>query len=130
MEVEDTAEGIIEFEDGMLANFHAISYYSTDSQISLEIDCQNGVATLLGDKATIKFSDGTLIQSAPDADSLDYGKVKNYWGVCHNKQIKDFYHHVETGEEMYIPAESALETQKLVFAIYESGREGKTVYLD
>jgi hypothetical protein len=30
---------------------------------------------------------------------------------------------------MYIPVESAFETQDVVFAIYESGREHKRVYL-
>lgn len=131
IEVEDTAEGVIEFENGVLANFHAINYYSKDSQISLEFDCQNGTATLLGDTATVKLNDGTEIVSKPAEDEcVNYGKVKNYWGMCHLKQITDFYHHLETGEAMYIPVESAFETQDVVFAIYESGREHKTVYLN
>ncbi len=128
IEVEDTAEGVIEFENGVLANFHAINYYSKDSQIALEFDCQNGTATLLGDTATVKFNDGTVLTSKPAEDEfVNYGNVKNYWGVCHLKQISDFYHHIKTGEAMYIPVESAFETQDVVFAIYESGRENRTV---
>ena len=129
IEVEDTAEGVIEFENGVLANFHAINYYSKDSQISLEFDCQNGTATLLGDTATIRFNDGTTQVSKPaDDEFVDYGNVKNYWGVCHYKQISDFYNYIKTGEAMYIPVESAFKTQDVVFAIYESGREHKTIY--
>ena len=123
IEVEDTAEGLIEFENGVLANFHAINYYSKDSQISLEFDCQNGVVTLLGDTATVRYNDGTTESSKPAEDEfVNYGNVKNYWGVCHLKQISDFYHHIKTGEPMYVPVESAYETQELVFDIYEKGR--------
>ncbi|MBR6633019.1 MAG: Gfo/Idh/MocA family oxidoreductase [Clostridia bacterium] len=129
IEVEDTAEGVIEFENGVLANFHAINYYSTDSTISVEFDCEKGVATLLGDTATIKLNDGTVLVSHDDEEVVDYGKVKSYWGICHKKQIADYYHHIKTGEPMYITLESAYETQKVVFAIYESGREHKPVYL-
>lgn len=129
IEVEDTAEGVIEFENGVLANFHAINYYSDDSKISLEFDCEKGKATLLGDVATVTFNDGTVETSLPD-ERVDYGNVKGYWGICHAKQIADFYHHIKTGEPMYIPVESAFETQDVVFAIYESGREHKTVYLN
>lgn len=129
IEVEDTAEGAIEFKNGVLANFHAINYYSKDSVISLEFDCQNGVARLEGDTATVIFNDGTTEVSKPaDDEYVNYGNVKNYWGVCHLKQISDFYNHVKTGEPMYIPVESAYDTQNVIFAIYESGRENKTVY--
>ncbi len=129
IEVEDTAEGLIEFEGGLITNFHAISYYSTDSKIYVEFDCQNGVARLDGDTAVITYNDGRVITSSPAEDEMiSYGNTKSYWGVCHAKQILDFYEYVKTGKEMYISAESALETQNLVFAIYESGREHKTVY--
>lgn len=129
IEVEDTAEGVIEFENGVLANFHAINYYSDNSKISLEFDCNNGIARLEGDTATVTLKNGDVLTSSPDDHSLDYGMVKNYWGVCHYKQISDFYRHIRTNEPMYISAESAFKSQEIVFAIYESGRENKTVYL-
>ncbi len=129
LEVEDTAEGLIEFENGVQANFHAICYYSVNSPIYVEFDCQNGVARLDGDFAKIRFNDGTVLESEPaENDSLNYGSVKTYWGVCHSKQINDFYHHLKTGDSMYISLESAWETQNLVFDIYESARTGRTVY--
>ena len=131
IEVEDTAEGVIRFQSGLLANFHAINYYSYDANVEIELDCEKARVNIVSDKATVDFRDGRVFTADRDPNEVfDYGKVKSYWGVNHSRQIENFYECLETGAEMFIPLESALKTQEMICAIYESGREHKRVYLN
>ncbi len=130
IEVEDTAEGLIKFKNGLLTNFHAINYYSYDADVEIEIACENGIVKMVGDKATILYKDGkTMIAERNPNENFDYGNVKSYWGVNHVKQIFDYYDCLLTGKEPFITIESAYKTQEMVCAIYESGKENKRVYL-
>ena len=61
---------------------------------------------------------------------LRYNEEKTYWGVNHCKQINNFYECLESGEEMFIPVESAYETMEMVCAIYKSGKTKERVYIN
>ncbi len=128
IEVEDSAEGIIKYQNGIIASFYATNYYSTDAPIELELHCQKGTARLEGDKATISFTDGRkLIADRNPADSFNYGGGKQYWGVSHVKQINNFYQSLKNGVQPDITGEDAMLTQKIVCAIYDSGKLGKRI---
>ena len=129
MEVEDTAEGVIEFKNGVLASFHAINYYSSNSPAFVEFDCEKGRATLVSDTATVFYNDGRRETSTDAGVEVDYGDKKDYWGMSHIKQITDFYKALAGEKEMYVGLKSALESHKIVFAIYESGRTNSPIYL-
>ena len=112
-------------------NFHAINYYSYDADIEIEFHCENAIVKMVADRTTIKYNDGrTVIAERNPNEKFDYGNVKSYWGINHSKQIRNFYHCLETGEEMFIPIESAYKTQEMICAIYQSGKENKRVYLN
>lgn len=128
IEVEDTAEGAIFFENGVMANFHAMNYYSFDDDVQIDMHFENGFAKIISDNATVKMNDGRILEAKRDEnETIDYGNVKSYWGVNHYKQIHNFYECLETGEEMFVDLDGAFETMKLVEAIYKSGKSGKKV---
>lgn len=128
IEVEDSAEGVIKFKNGILTAFFAINYYTTDAPIELELHCQKGTATLVGEKATISFNDGrTLIADKNPNEVFHYGEQKQYWGVSHVKQIENFYGTLQKNTQPDITGEEALETQKMICAIYDSGKLGKRI---
>ncbi|MBQ9975898.1 MAG: Gfo/Idh/MocA family oxidoreductase [Clostridia bacterium] len=130
IEVEDTAEGAILFENGIKANFHAINYYSFDDDVQIDMDFELGRARIVSDRATVTMFDGRVFIAEHDPrESVDYGDVKAYWGVNHFKQIDDVYKSIATGSEMFVDLEGSFETLKLVCAIYESGKTGKKVKL-
>lgn len=123
IEVEDSAEGIIQFENGVIATFHAINYYAYDAPPHIEIICEKGIINLHANHAIIKFHDGRELTASPDQETFQYGEqVKAYWGIAHHKQIEQFYHAIRTGEPLDILATDALKTQKLICDIYASGK--------
>ena len=130
IDVEDTAEGCIAFKNGVLANFHAINYYGYDADVYVELMCENGIAKLEADRALIIMNDGRTFEADRPNEEFGYGNVKSYWGVNHCKQINNFYECLESGEEMFIPVESAYETMEMVCAIYKSGKTKERVYLN
>ncbi|MBR5746421.1 MAG: Gfo/Idh/MocA family oxidoreductase [Clostridia bacterium] len=129
IDVEDTAEGVIRFDNGVLANFHAINYYGYDADVYIELYCENGIAKLTSDVGDIKLFDGRTFHADRPNENFGYGNVKSYWGVNHCKQINNFYECLSTGEEMFIPVESAYETMEMVCAIYESGKKKQRIFL-
>jgi len=129
IEVEDTAEGVIKYKNGVLTAFQTINYYTYDAPVTIELHCENGIANMIGDKAIVKLNDGReFIADNNPNETFDYGGgTKGYWGVSHVKQIKNFYDALEGKCQIDITGEEAMKTQKMVCAIYESGKKRKRI---
>lgn len=128
IDVEDTAEGLIAFKNGIRANFHVINYNTMDSPVTIELHCEHGIATYTDGLTHIKYYDNAQeIVDADPRERLDYGDVKSYWGVSHVKQINAFYEDLKNRKEPIINGNEALITQKIVNGIYQSGKTYKKV---
>lgn len=129
IEVEDAAEGVIAYKSGVVTAFHAINYYTYDAPVEIELHCDNGIAKMVADKATVRLNDGrTFIADNNPLETFTYDSgVKGYWGVSHVKQINNFYETLQGSDKLDITAEDALATQKMIHAIYQSGKERKRV---
>jgi predicted dehydrogenase len=131
IDVEDSAEGVVVFKNGFYLCFYLINCYSFDDDPTIEIDCEKGRVKIVKDSAFINYYTGPSEKAEPRHDEyIDYGDgVKDYWGYCHFNQIKDFYRSLSQAKKPQVSAEDAFETQRLVWAIYESSRRRKRVYL-
>ncbi len=131
VEVEDCAEGVIAYKNGVSALFYVTTNYSYDVPVELELHCEKGVAKLIADKAVIRFKDGREVSADLDeSEVMDYGDgVKSYWGFSHYKQIRAFYESLAKGEKPFIDGTEARKTQEMVCAIYRSGKENRRIYL-
>ncbi len=129
--VEDVAEGVIKFKKGAYIIFYVTNYYSYDSQVRMEVHCSKGKADILQEAATIYFDNGKKISAKPHKDQfINYGHgVKSYWGVCHFNLIKNFYNSIHKNQPPYVTGEDAKKTQDLIWAIYESSKKNKRIYL-
>jgi predicted dehydrogenase len=129
IEVEDSAEGVIKYKNGVVTGFFTINYYGYDAPVEIELYCENGIVKMVGDRASIRFTDGReLIADNNPNEVFHYGDgAKGYWGVSHVKQIKNFYEALFAGVQPDITGEEAVKTQKMICAIYESGREKKRI---
>ncbi len=124
IDVDDYAEGMIAYKNGVTASFYAINYYAYDAPVEIELCCENGIAKLVGEKAVITLFDGREFSADRDPrQTFDFGNVKQYWGVGHMKEIRHFYDSLANGTPMRNSAREVLATQKLICSIYEAGRK-------
>ena len=129
MEVDDTGEGFINYQNGATLSFWAMNNYGVDEPIEIRLLCENGKVVMSYDEATITFNDDTVLTASTDKENIHYEGGKDYWGFQHIRQISDFYDAVENNREPFISGKEALKIQKLICAIYESGRENKKLEL-
>jgi UDP-N-acetyl-2-amino-2-deoxyglucuronate dehydrogenase len=129
IDVEDTAEGMIKFKNGVMGSFHVINYYTTDSPITIELHCEFGFVKYTDGLTEIIYHDTSKEVVGPDPrEKLDYGDVKQYWGVSHVKQINQFYDALIQDTPVDIDGREALITQHIVNAIYDSGKKHQKIF--
>jgi len=87
IEVEDTSEGTIHFENGVKAFFYGTNGFPTNNPMDIE---------LVFEKGSLRYDYNRLIMVTEDetkelaSDSIVTG-AKSYWGAGHDAIIKRFY---------------------------------------
>jgi len=121
MIVEDSAEGLIKYENGSLLSFFAMNNYLIDEPIEIRLLCENGKARFSYDEAVIEYNDGTVetVKNHPQK-IVSYTGGKDYWGTQHAVQIHQFYRSVLGKEELEISGRQALKIQKIICDIYNN----------
>lgn len=131
IDVEDVADGVIEFQNGVMASFYTINYYSKDSDVDVELHCENGSIHITADTCVVTMNDGREYHADKvPGESFSYGDVKGYWGVSHIKQIDAFYDSLEKGERPFIDGREAMGTMRLVLGAYDSGKKKEKVVFE
>lgn len=128
IEVEDEADAAITLENGSIYSFFSCNYYTSNSPIRVEIDCENGTALLTLDKMEIRWRDGREEVILPSTGKT--GAVgENYWGTFHEKQIADFYEALREKRTAPWPPEDARRTLEVVLGLYTSARTQSEICL-
>lgn len=130
--VEDSAFGFIKMKNGATINLEASWALNT-------LDVDEAKTSLCGTKAGADMKEGLRINRVNYNMLCTEKPVKNTGGVAYFTgntedmavtEQKTFYNAVMKGEELVVKPEEALVVTKILEAIYESGRTGKTVYFD
>ena len=121
VKVEDSAEGLITFENGVRYGFYCINNYAADEPISIKLYCEKGKAEFNYDDAYVTFFNGEREEAHQDKTPVSYEGGKDYWGFWHIRQIEQFYKACLGLEPLEISGEEALKTQKLICEIYRKG---------
>ena len=122
VDVEDSAEGLITYKNGVKYGFYCMNNYGCDEPIEIRLLCENGKVVFGYDDAYINYFDGTKEEAHPDPARISYGGGKDYWGVHHVKQIRQYYNALLGKEELEISGEKALKTHELIMNIYNIGK--------
>lgn len=125
IEVEDIAEGSIQYRDGYRFSFHALNYYSYDAEVYAEVQTELATFKMTGSMLEIESVNGEIIRNDISTQEVLSNQVsdKVYWGTTHYDQILEFYDFVRgTRDSIGVDGREALKTQKLVEAIYQSGK--------
>lgn len=121
LDVEDSAEGLVIFENGVRYGFYCMNNYETDSPIEIRLACEKGEVVFGYEDATITYSDGTVERAHEDGVTLDGDHI--YRGTRHAHQIGQFYRACLGEEELEISGAAVLSTHRLLFALYEAAKE-------
>ena len=123
VDVEDSAEGLVTFRNGVRYGFYCMNNYGCDEPIEIRMLCEKGKVVFGYDDAVITYSDGTVETAHQDENKLSYKGGKDYWGIHHVKQIRQFYDALLGRAELEISGEEALKTHELIMNIYKIGKE-------
>lgn len=132
IEVEDIAEGSITYREGYQFNFHAFNYYSYDAEVFAEVQTEKAVFRMIGSQLEIISNSGEIVRNDISMNDVleNQSLGKAYWGTTHHEQISEFYEYVEGDRDSIgVDGHEALKIQKLVEAIYISGKSSKPYYL-
>lgn len=121
VKVEDSAEGLITYKNGVKYGFYCMNNYGDDEPICLKLYCEKGKAELNYDDAYIRYNDGTTEEAHQDENDVVYEGGKDYWGFWHIRQIVQFYKACLGLERLEISGEEALKTHKIICEIYKKG---------
>lgn len=114
IEVEDTADAAIEFENGVQATFFATNLSGTNAPFFLEAD--------FGD-FRLRYADSMLWHISADCaqvlerDARISGE-KAYWGTGHEAVIKKFYSELARGGEDFVHLDDVIPTMLALFEFY------------
>ena len=122
IEVEDTMEAYIRYENGVPGCFYATTAYSADPKPIIELHCEKMTIRMEDPDVWLYDLDGKK-EALPLARPDSYGKT--YWGGGHAACIADFYHCLKQGERFSLNLETLNDTIRLMLACYESARLGK-----
>jgi predicted dehydrogenase len=130
--VEDSAFGFIKMKDG--ATIHLEASWALNT---LEVD--EAKTSLCGTKAGADMKEGLRInrvqynKQSVEKPDLNSGGVAFFDGQGEQDsdiEQRTFYNAITKGEELIVKPEQALVVTRILEAIYEAGRTGKTVYFD
>lgn len=121
VKVEDSAEGLITYKNGVKYGFYCMNNYGCDEPIEIKLYCENGKVTFNYDDAYIEYNDGRVEETHQDENVQEYEGGKDYWGFQHIRQIKQFYQACLGNEPLEISGEEALKTHRLIMEIYDKG---------
>ncbi len=121
--VEDSAEGYIVYENGTTYGFYCMNNYGCDEPIEIKMYCENGKVTFGYDDAYIEYNDGTKEEAHQATDLKEVAGGKDYWGFQHAKQISEFYKALTGEKPLEISGKECLKTHKLICDLYKKGKE-------
>lgn len=129
--VEDSAFGFIKMKNG--ATIYLEAAWALNS-----LEADEAKTSLCGTKAGADMKDGLRINTVKynkqiiEKPALDAAGVAFYDGAAEDEKTAEqrtFYEAVMLGKDLVVKPEQALVVTKILEAIYESAKNGKTVYL-
>ena len=119
---KDCALFMARLTNGAQLVFYGNNNYGCDEPVEIRLLCEKGKVKISYEEALISFDDGTSIRAVQGDNGIKYAHRKDYWGISHYGQIKDFYESIAERRESAMPAENALNIQRLIDGIYEASK--------
>ena len=118
VDVEDSAQLILDHEGGVRSVCFATVAAPLDSPVTIEITTEHAELLIRGD-LTITYADGRL-EVVPERRVASGGR--SYWGVSHELLIADFHACVAAGEPFWIDPAEGVKALAVIEQVYALSR--------
>lgn len=122
VKVEDSADGLITYKNGVRYGFYCMNNYGDDEPIEIKLYCEKGKVVFGYTDAVIKYNDGTVEEVHDGHNIRIIQGAKSYWGHWHGSQISQFYDAVINDVQPEISGEEALRSHRLIMQLYDLGK--------
>ncbi len=126
IEVEDTADATLFFENGAIGIFFVTNCYSTNSPVEVEIHGEEGLLAIRDNDLVLKKKG----QSENIQDDEENKTYKSYWGQGHKNLIDDFYDNILKDNKDYITVRDGIKSMEIIHGIYESSNSDEKYMLN
>ncbi len=116
VDVEDTAQIVLDHDSGARSVFFATNANATDSPVTLEIVTE-GAELFLRRDLTVRYADGR-VEVVAERHAASSGRA--YWGVSHRLLIADFYARLDDPEPFWISPREAAKSLDILSRVYAS----------
>lgn len=120
IEVEDTAEATIWFENGAEGIFYATNCNFKDSSVQIELFFENGNLFLYRDTLYLVTPSG--LEKLTDNHDYSAAAGKACWGNGHTMMMKRFYDALEGQDVWYCDIKDAVPVLEMIGKIYETSK--------
>src|SRR5699024_8453525 len=97
VDVEDTAEALVKFENGCLYQLYACNAYPINAPIQIEVVGDKGKVGLVQDTAWVELEGEERYNVEANFEGVEVGP--SYWGTSHVLQMTDFYDSLKEDRE-------------------------------
>jgi UDP-N-acetyl-2-amino-2-deoxyglucuronate dehydrogenase len=117
IDVEDTAQIVLDHQGGARSVFFATNANATDSPVTVEIVTE-GAELFLRRDLTVQYADGH-VDVVTERQATSSGR--SYWGISHRLLIADFYARLADPEPFWIGPREAMKSLDILSRVYASG---------
>ncbi|RFA08134.1 dehydrogenase [Subtercola boreus] len=115
IEVEDTAELVLEHVRGMRSVFFATNAHAVNAPVVIDIVLERGSLRIAGDLIVTRADGSTETVAEQNAPT----GARSYWGVSHERLINDFYDTLDSPEPFWISPEEAYISLDIIQQVYD-----------
>jgi UDP-N-acetyl-2-amino-2-deoxyglucuronate dehydrogenase len=115
IEVEDTAEMVLEHVNGARSVFYATLANAVNAPVTIDIVTEKATLSLCGN-LTVSYADGRV--EVVEERAVAEG-ARSYWGVSHQLLIEDFYASLADPEAFWISPVEAQRSLNIIQDVYD-----------
>ncbi|GAB3807190.1 Gfo/Idh/MocA family oxidoreductase [Humibacter antri] len=122
IEVEDTADLVLEHAGGARSTFYATLSNVVNQPVTVDVIAENGALSLRGDLVAT-FADGAVETVREERTATG---ERAYWGSSHALLIHDFYESLSRPEPFWISPREARKTLRIIQSVYDQAYPGRS----